>query len=260
MNLLRTAREMLEGTSYTLGIAGRTALALPQLWRRRRETTEQCYAASVKLIHVIVLVGAFAGMILSLQTGLALADFGQEGSIGSIVAAAMVREMGPFITAVILAAAVGSALAAELGTMKVSDEITALEVMSIDPVPFLVLPRVVALTIACPLLAIVANVVGIYGGSIVAESLLRVDPLAYRETVYDVLARPAELFPFPKDIYAGLFKATVYGFLIAVIGCSHGLRASNGALGVGEAARTAVRNSIILVLVMNFILTRVMYT
>jgi phospholipid/cholesterol/gamma-HCH transport system permease protein len=250
---------MLEGTGYTLGIAGRTFLALPQLWRRRHETLEQSFGGTIKLIHVIVLVGAFAGMILSLQTGLALAELGQESSIGSIVAAAMVREMGPFITAVILAAAVGSAIAAELGTMKVSDEITALEVMSIDPVPFLVLPRVVALTIACPLLAIFANLIGIYGGSIVAESLLRVDPLTYRETVYNVLSRTAESFPVPKDIYAGLFKSTVYGFLIAVIGCSHGLRASNGALGVGEASRTAVRNSIILVLVTNFILTRVIY-
>ena len=117
-----------------------TAARLPHVWKRRVSTLGQLYAAGVQVLHVVLLVGFFIGMVVSLQTGIELASIGQQDQIGTIVTVSMAREMGPFITGIILAATVGSALAAELGTMAVSDELAALEVLSIDRTSFLVLP------------------------------------------------------------------------------------------------------------------------
>ncbi|MDG1490730.1 MAG: ABC transporter permease, partial [Planctomycetota bacterium] len=125
----------------TLELAAATAMRLHHLPRRSRWLMEQLFAAGVRNMHVVLLVGLFMGMIVSLQTGIELSRFGQQDQIGTIVAASMTREMGPFITSVVLAATTGSALAAELGTMSVSDELSALEVMSVDRTSFLVVPR-----------------------------------------------------------------------------------------------------------------------
>ncbi|MCB9881918.1 MAG: ABC transporter permease [Planctomycetes bacterium] len=254
-------RGYMEGTGHALALAGTTLAALPHLWRRRRDFLDQLFGASVANLPVVSLVATFTGMILSLQVGLALADLGQESSIGSIVAAALVREMGPLITAIILSAAIASAQSAELGSMAINEEITALEVMSIDPVKYLVLPRVIALTIACPALTLISDVLGILGGGVIAQSVMEVDYLRYMDTVIEALNNPDRTTEtLPKDLYAGLFKATVFGFVIGVVGCSRGLRTTGGALGVGAAARASVRNSIILILVLSYMLTRLMYS
>ena len=167
--------------------------------------------------------------------------------------------MGPFITGIILAATVGSALAAELGTMAVSDELAALEVLSIDRTSFLVLPRLVALTMMCPLLTILADTIGILGGGFVAESQLNVSLRLYFDSVLEALQTPAQLIPVPKDVYAGLLKSAVFGTLVAVISCSAGLRARGGALGVGNATRQAVRDSIIAIIIANYFMTWLFY-
>ena len=186
-----------------------------------------------------------------------LRRFGDTAVLGTITALSMCREMGPFITGVILAATVGSAIAAELGTMKVSDEIDALEVMSIDPVNYLVLPRVVALAVMCPTLTVLSNVVGIYGGSVIAEQNLGVSPDIYWVSAVEALTSSGSLLP--KEVYVGLLKSFVFGVTIATVSCAAGLRARGGALGVGLAVQTAVRNSVILIIVLGFVITWFFY-
>lgn len=207
----------------------------------------QMHLTGVQSLPLTLLVAAFTGMVLCLQTGIEMMRWGQEDLIGNIVSPAMCREMGPVFVALILAGRVGAAMAAELGTMNVSEEIDALEVMNIDPARFLVLPRIVALTLMCPILVIFANLTGIYAGGIVAQYQLQVNYDTYFTNAREVL----ELV----DIYSGLFKALVFGLIISVVGCSQGLRATNGAEGVGRATRATVVNSFILIIVTNYIIT-----
>ena len=234
-------------------------LRLHHVRRRRALIFDQLYSGGIKILHVVVLVGVSIGMVVSLQTGIELSRIGQQNSIGTLVALSMAREMGPFITAIILAAATGSALAAELGTMSVSEELAALEVLSIDQSSFLVMPRVVALAILCPLLTVLCDVVGIVGGAFVAREQLGVELTLYFNTVREALQAPAKLVPLPKDVYCGLVKAFVFGIVIAVISCAAGIRARGGALAVGSATRAAVRDSIILVIILNYIMTWLFY-
>ncbi|MDF1799489.1 MAG: ABC transporter permease [Planctomycetota bacterium] len=232
---------------------------LPHLLKRRAQLASQLYGAGNKVLHVVVLVSFVMGMVISLQTGLVLAEYGQQDQIGIVVAITMAREMGPFITAVILAATVGSALAAELGTMAVSDELAALEVLSVDRTSYLTMPRVVAMTIMAPILTIFADAIGVIGGGFVARSQLGVGRVLYYDSAIEALQAPAALIALPKDVYGGLFKAAIFGCIIAVISCSSGLRARGGALGVGNATRSAVRDSIIAIIITNYFLSWLFY-
>lgn len=230
---------------------------LPRLPRRRRFLLDMAYNAGVRALPVTMIVAAFAGAILAMQTGIELRRFGDTSVLGTITALSMCREMGPFITGVILAATVGSAMAAEVGTMSVSDEVTALEVMSVDPVDYLVLPRIVAMAIMCPLLTALSDLVGIAGGSLVAQQNLGVSMHLFWNSAREALMSSGTLLP--KEVYVGLFKALVFGTTVATVSCAAGLRATGGALGVGRAVTTAVRNSVILIIVFGFIVTWFFY-
>ncbi len=261
MNFLRrlgskTVTPLLVQAGFGMWLCGRTLSLLPHVPRRLRSTLDQMHLAGVRSLHVVLFVSFFVGMIVSLQIGLELARFGQQESIGILVAITMTREMGPFVTSIILAASVASALAAELGTMKVQDELTALEVMSVDPISYLVLPRVVSLTLIAPILTLLADVVGILGGGVIATAQLHLDMDAYLINVLNSLRTTWSSIPLPRDLYSGLIKATVFGFTIAIVGCASGLRTTTGALGVGRSTRAAVRDSIILIIVLNFFLSR----
>ena len=231
------------------------AMRLRSVGRRRALIADQFFQSGLKVAHVVLLVGLFMGMIVALQTGIELSGFGQQDQIGPIVALSMCREMGPFITGTILAATVGSALAAELGTMAVSDELAALEVMSIDRISFLVLPRVVGLAVMCPVLTVLCNTIGIVGGGLIASSQLNVGSALYYDSALNALKYEHFFLDLPKDVYSGLFKAFVFGALIAVISCSAGINATSGAMGVGNATRKAVRDSIITIIVINYFLS-----
>jgi phospholipid/cholesterol/gamma-HCH transport system permease protein len=257
--LLELIRSRFDGAGYRVELLFQVLTRLTSVWKRRLLISDQLYVGGIKVLHVVILVGFSIGMVVSLQTGLELARIGQQDQIGTLVALSMAREMGPFITATILAAAVGSALAAELGTMAVSEELAALEVLSIDRISFLVMPRVVALAILCPTLTILCDTVGIVGGGFVARSQLGVGLQLYYDTAIESLQDPSKLIGLPKDVYAGLFKAFVFGILISVISCAAGILAEGGALGVGNATRSAVRDSIILVIVMNYFITWFFY-
>jgi len=259
MAFLARFRRTFDDAGYRVDLFLQVLPRLTAVWKRRLLISEQLYVGGIKVVHVVLLVGFSIGMVVSLQTGLELARIGQQDQIGTLVALSMAREMGPFITATILAAAVGSALAAELGTMAVSEELAALEVLSIDSVSFLVMPRLVALAILCPTLTILCDTVGIVGGGFVARSQLGVGMQLYYDTAIESLQDPSHFFALPKDVYAGLFKAFVFGIVIAVVSCAAGIKAEGGALGVGNATRSAVRDSIILVIVMNYFMTWFFY-
>ncbi len=219
--------------------------------RYRFETFYQMYVAGIKSLGVITVVALFTGMILALQTGLELRRFGQEVNIGTAVTVVMIREMGPFMTGLIIAASVGSAIAAQIGTMTVSEEIAALEVMSINPVRFLVMPRLVALLTMMPILTVYTNIIGIVGGAIVGATQLDVSFFAYFDN--------ATRFASNKDLYVGLFKAVIFGIVIATVACHQGFNTRGGAVGVGLATRKTVIISFLTILVLGYIITRLFY-
>jgi phospholipid/cholesterol/gamma-HCH transport system permease protein len=237
----------------------RSAKHFGQIHRSRRMLLTSLHNHLVKSFLVNAIVAVFAGMILSLQTGLELARYGQQSVLGTIVAIAMCREMGPFITGLILTATVGSALAAELGTMKVSEEIDALEVMSIDPERYLVLPRILSVAITCPVLTIFSNLFGILGGAIVGQTQIGITADLFLNTARDALEAGDKWLGLPKDVYTGLVKAFVFGISIGTIGCGQGLRAQGGALGVGTATTRAVINGFLFVIVLSYAMTSLFY-
>lgn len=219
--------------------------------RARHEIVVQMFVGGIKSLGVITVVGLFTGMILALQTGIELSRFNQEVNIGTAVMVSMLREMGPFMTGLILAACVGSAIAAQLGTMVVSEEIAALEIMSIDPVRFLVMPRLVAMCIMTPLLAFYTCVIGVLGGGMVGATQLGVSWQAYIDN--------ATRFADVKDLYVGLLKALLFGIIITIVACHEGFATTQGAVGVGYATRKAVLVSFLLVLIAGYVVTRLFY-
>ena len=247
------------GMGYSLIMLVRSLCWLRKSVQRRHLILRQMYLCGVESLPVTLVVAVFTGMIMATQTGIELGKYGQEDVIGTVVTLTMCREMGPFMTGLILAATVGSSMAAEIGTMKVSEEIDALEVMSIDPVDFLVMPRIAAMTVMCPVVTVFTNIVGIIGGSVVSRSRLNVSFTTYFDKAADAFHTETILFFLPKDFYTGLFKALIFGIIIATVGCSQGLRASQGAIGVGHATRQSVINSFLLIIIMGYYMTNLMY-
>lgn len=234
-----------------LGITAEACRWLGHLPRRRREIVRQMYVCGIKSFGVTSVVALFTGMVLALQAGLVLQDYGQQVQVGTLVSQTLCREMGPFMTALILAASVGSAMAAELGTMQVSEEIAAMHVMSVNPASYLVMPRLVAFVIMCPVLTIYTNIVGIVGGMLVARTQLDVSTVAYYSNALQYLQN--------KEVYVGLFKAVVFSVVIVTVACYQGFTARNGAAGVGRATRVTVVHSFLLVLVTGYVITRMFY-
>jgi phospholipid/cholesterol/gamma-HCH transport system permease protein len=248
------------GAGYNVELLASTTLFLRHGMKRLRFILDQLYTCGIRPLPVVLVVALFTGMILALQTGLELEKFGATERVASIIGLSLCREMGPFMAALILTASVGAGMAAELGTMKVSEEIDALEVMSIRPESFLVMPRLVAMSLMCPLLTLVTNVVGIVGGCLVSATRLGIAPRVYIQAVQDSLSSNPWLLGVPKDLYTGLVKAFVFGIIIAVVGCSTGLRAHGGALGVGRATRTAVIVSFLLIIITGYYMTSLFYS
>ena len=220
--------------------------------RRFHEVLYHMYITGVKSLGVITVVAMFTGMILALQTGLELRRFSQEANIGTAVTVVMLREMGPFMTGLIIAASVGSSIAASLGTMVVSEEIAALEIMSINPIVFLVLPRLVALAVMMPILTLYTDIIGIVGGAVVGATQLGVAFTVYFDN--------AQLYAANKDMYVGLLKAILFGIIIATVACHQGFHTTGGAIGVGQATRRTVIISFLTILVFGYIVTRMFYT
>lgn len=231
----------------------KATMLIPLMFRKRirSEVVYQLFFTGIKSLPVISVVALFIGMIFAVQTGIELQKYGQEEQVAGGVTVVMLREMGPFMTGLIIAASVGASIGAQLGTMTVSEEISALEVMSIDPVRFLVMPRLVALLVMMPLLTLYTNVLAVAGGAIIGYSQLGIEFGAYMDNAVSY----AEV----KDLYAGLFKAVVFGFIINMVACHQGLTTTGGAVGVGKATRSTVVVSFLVILITGFILTKLFY-
>ena len=225
---------------------------------RLRVTLNLMYESGIQSLPVVAIMALFAGMIISLQTGIFLEQLGQSETVGSVVAQTFAREFGPFMTCIILVGTVVSSYTAEIGTMAVSEEISALEVLSVRPVSYLVAPRVVALTVMTFFLTIVADIIGVLGGGLVAMNQLGLPMERYLDRALSTLSG-REWGYLPKDVYAGLLKAAFTGWGMAGVGCAAGLRARGGALGVGRAVRTAVITSIVLTLIISYNFSWVAY-
>jgi phospholipid/cholesterol/gamma-HCH transport system permease protein len=247
---------------YALSVLAHAGLRLiPDLRLRWRSILDQLVVCGVSPLPVVGVVGIFTGMILALQVGGELAAYGQAERVSDILGVILFREMGPFMTALILTASVGSGMAAEIGTMSVSEELDGLECLSIDPISFLALPRIVALAIMAPLLTFLGNLLGVLGGAIVCRTQLSSPAPVYFRNVIDSLRADADspFGPLPEEIWSGTVKAVVFGVIIATVACASGLRAHGGAIGVGRAVRSAVVTCSLLIIVLGYYLSWVMF-
>ena len=211
----------------------------------------QMVFGGVRSIVIVFFVAIFTGIVLAMQTAYQLEKMGAVIYVASLVAISLCRELSPVLTALVVAGRVGSAIAAELGTMKVTEQIEALEIMAINPIRFLAAPRFLALFFMLPCLTILGDFSGILGGFLVGTLSLKIDPDLYMQTTFKYL----EL----KDIYTGLVKSFVFAMIIALIGCYEGLYTKGGAEGVGRATTRSVVISFILIILADCILTAIFY-
>lgn len=234
-----------------LGIFLGQALALivmPPLKVRR--IIRQMHFIGVRSLLVIVLTGLFTGMVLALQGFYTLSQYGSEAFLGSAVALSLLTELGPVLSALMVTGRAGSALSAEIGIMRITEQIDALEVMALNPMRYLVVPNVLAGTMVLPLLAAIFAVVGIYGGYLVGVQLLGVSSGTYFQDMIDNVEM--------KDVTIGIYKSLTFGFLIALICCFKGYNAGFGAEGVSRATTEAVVFASVTVLVMDYVLNAVL--
>ena len=202
-------------------------------------------------LPVVALTAVFSGMVIALQSYTGFSRFNAESAVASVVALSVVRELAPVLAALLVAGRVGAAMAAELGTMRVTDQIDALTTLSTNPVKYLVTPRLLAGVLALPLLAVVADIIGVAGGFIVATVKLGFSAHLYLTSTFDILTT--------SDIVVGLAKAAVFGFVIALMGCYHGYNSKGGAEGVGAATTSAVVSASILILAFDYVMTELFF-
>ncbi len=218
---------------------------------RPRHLFDQMVKVGVGSVPIVFLVSIFMGMVLAMQTAYQLKKLGALMYVGSLVAVSVTREIGPLLTAIVVAGRVGAAMAAELGTMKVSEEVDALETMGLNPVQFLIAPRLLAIFIMLPCLTIFADLMGMVGGYIIGVFNLGIRSDLYIHKTIDALAL--------KDIYTGLIKSFFFAGIIGMIGCYEGFIVKGGAEGVGKATTISVVNSIILVIAADCFFTALFY-
>ena len=204
----------------------------------------------VQSIFLIALTGTFSGMVFSLQSVNSLREFGAEGVVGSVVAISLTREISPVFTALMITARAGSAIAAEIGNMRVTEQIDALTTMAVSPVQYLLSPRLVAGVVMFPLLCIVYSAVGMAGAWFVAIHLLGIDPGVFISNIQEYMR--------PGDFWMGEIKSACFGFLVTAICGQQGFFAKGGARGVGQATTKAVVQSAVAILIANYIITSVL--
>ncbi len=202
-------------------------------------------------LPVVGLTAIFTGMVLALQTFTGFARFNAESAIPSVVVISITRELGPVLAGLMVAGRIGAAMAAEIGTMRVTEQIDALTTLSTNPMKYLVAPRLIAGITMLPLLVLVADIIGVFGGYVVSIYKLGFNPGTYIRNTAD--------FMEPMDVISGLVKAAVFGFLVALMGCYHGYQSRGGAQGVGAATTNAVVSASILILIFNYIITELFF-
>ncbi len=202
-------------------------------------------------LPVVALTAVFTGMVLALQSSTGLSRFSADSAVASLVVLSVTRELGPVLAGLMVAGRVGASMAAEIGTMRVTDQIDALTTLSTNPMKYLVTPRLLAGLIALPLLVVVADVLGVFGGFIVATLKLGFNPNVYLISTIDFIQT--------SDVVSGLAKAAVFGVLICLMGCYHGYNSRGGAQGVGSATTSAVVAASVLILAFDYVLTELFF-
>ncbi len=203
-------------------------------------------------LPVVGLTAIFTGMVLALQSHTGFSRFEAESAVATIVVLSMTRELGPVLAGLMVAGRVGASMAAEIGTMRVTEQIDALTTLSTSPFKYLVWPRVLAGFLMLPLLVLIADIIGVMGGFLVGVYKLGFGPIEYMNRTFDFLQT--------EDVVSGLVKAAIFGFLVALMGCYHGYRSRGGAQGVGAATTMAVVSASILILTANYIVTEVFFS
>jgi phospholipid/cholesterol/gamma-HCH transport system permease protein len=233
-----------------LVVAALRAILSPPFYRH--DMVEQFDAIGVQSLTVVLLTGFFTGAVLALQTGITLDQFGARPVVGRLVSASMIKELGPVLTGLMLTGRVGSGIAAEIGSMVVTDQINALRALGTDPVRKLVVPRLVAGIIMAPALTVIADFVGIVGGWVVAVTQLQVASGLYWSSIWQSLVM--------ADLWMGVIKPLVLGFAFVSIACHVGLRTRGGTQGVGTATTRAVVMGSVSVIAVDFFVTRLLYS
>lgn len=222
---------------------------LPPLKKER--IFEQSKRIGLDSLFIVSLVALFTGMILALQTAYLMKKLSSEIYIASIIALSLTRELGPVLTALIVAGKSGAAITAEIGTMTVTEQVDALRTLATNPVKYLVVPRFISLTIMLPILTIYADLIGIFGGYLICVNRLSISPNMYISTTFETLVN--------KDVFTGLIKTIFFGMIIALVACYEGLNVEGGAEGVGKSTTASVVTTFILIIVADCFFTALFY-
>jgi phospholipid/cholesterol/gamma-HCH transport system permease protein len=241
----------LERSIAALFLAGQVIVHLLKGKIHRQNTIEQMKIVGPDSLMIALVTATFVGMVFTIQVASEFLNFGAVQAIGGVLALALSRELAPVLTAVVLAARVGSAFAAEIGTMKVTEQIDALYVLKSDPIDYLVIPRMIACCAMLPILTIMSLIMGLMGGIFVAELFYGISQVVFIESIQSFL----QLW----DLISALIKAVMFGGIIAIIGCNWGLTTTGGAKGVGESTTTAVVMALIAIFITNFFLSWIMF-
>jgi phospholipid/cholesterol/gamma-HCH transport system permease protein len=217
----------------------------------RRQILAQILEIGYYSLPVVGLTAIFTGMVLALQSYTGFARFSAESAIPNVVVVSLTRELGPVLASLMVAGRVGAAIAAEIGTMRVTEQIDALSTLSTDPFKYLVAPRLIAGIVTLPILVLLADIIGVLGGYLVGTYKLDFNDVAYLRNTMDFLQF--------MDVFSGLVKAAVFGFLITLMGCYHGYTSKGGAQGVGMATTNAVVSASILIFTFNYFLTEAFF-
>ena len=232
-------------------LAGQVVIHLMQGKIHRRNTIEQMKVVGPDSLTIALVTSTFVGMVFTIQVAREFLNFGAVQAIGGVLALALSRELAPVLTAVVLAARVGSAFAAEIGTMKVTEQIDALYILKSDPIDYLVIPRLIACCIMLPMLTMLSLVVGLLGGTIVAGVFYSISQVTFVDSIQNFIQ--------VWDLVSALIKSILFGALIAIIGSNWGLTTTGGAKGVGESTTTAVVMALITIFISNFFLSWIMF-
>ena len=230
----------------------RTLAALPLTWRQRQKVLDQFFEIGNASLLMVCILSFFIGGVIALQTGPLLVGRGLGSYLGGVVGYSIAKEMAPVMMAILIAGRIGSAMAAEIGSMRVYQEIDALRTMNINPVHYLVLPRLVAIAVALPLLVTIAILVGWLGGALVCVANVRI-AVSY-PAFFSALRDAVEL----GDVANGVFKSFVFALIIGVTSCHQGLITRGGPRGIGRSVTKAVVNSIVLIVIFDYLLTRIL--
>ncbi len=247
----RTVNSLFEYIGGIALLGAETAGTIAKLRIRFSETVNQCYLLGYQSLIIVLLTSLFTGMVFSLESAVQAVQYGFGSFVGGIVSYTNVRELGPMLTAVVVAGRVCAAIAAEIGSMVVTEQVEALQSLGLAPVRFLVVPRLLALMIMLPLLTVFADVIGVMGGQWIAHAQAHIS--------YDDFMSSARQTIGFEDVVKGLFKSVIFGIIIALVGSYQGLTTSGGAAGVGKSTTSAVVICIILIFIVNFVMSYFLY-